>query len=231
MARKPKVVLPTPGVALNIHKPSMVPLGTLKRAAYNPRTLPESEREALRASFKLYGFVEPVVARAEDRLLAGGHQRLDVLEELLFAEGKSADEVRAYEVPCVLVPGLTDQRLKALNIALNRIGGEWAYDKLADVLKEIGSAVDIVTGFGEREVADILALVGGGSNVLPTRDPNEVLAAKARHFKFDVATDDEARDVVRGLQAFGMSGKKTASAALVAMARAALAAAGARNPE
>lgn len=214
--------------ALKMHAPGVVALGTLKRADYNPRALSADERATLRASLTTYGFVEPVVARAEDRLLVGGHQRIDVLEELLFEGGFTAAQVAAHEVPCVLVPGLSDSQAKALNLALNRIGGEWEYTKLADVLQSIAGDVDLVTGFGANEVSDILALVGAGANILPpgTRDPDEVLAAKARHFRFDVDTDEQARAVVVALQACGMTGKKNAGAALVELARRATALAG-----
>ena len=51
------------------------PLGTLLPASYNPRVMPSAEREKLIRSLSTFGFVEPVVMRAEDGLLIGGHQQ------------------------------------------------------------------------------------------------------------------------------------------------------------
>jgi hypothetical protein len=54
----------------------------------------------------------------------GGHQRIKVLKDLGYQE-----------VECVVVDLSKDEE-KALNIALNKISGEWDEEKLADLLKD-----------------------------------------------------------------------------------------------
>jgi len=42
----------------------------------NPRRISDEELEALTRSIKEFGLVDPIVARAEDKTVIGGHQRL-----------------------------------------------------------------------------------------------------------------------------------------------------------
>jgi hypothetical protein len=42
----------------------------------NPRRIGEDELESLTRSLRQFGFVQPVLARREDRTVVGGHQRL-----------------------------------------------------------------------------------------------------------------------------------------------------------
>ena len=76
----------------------------------------------------------------------GGHQRLKVLQELGYKE-----------VECNIVD-LDKVKEKALNIALNKIAGEWDNDKLAELLAELKETdIDMdVTGFSFDEVDNIL---------------------------------------------------------------------------
>jgi len=52
----------------------------------------------------------------------GGHQRLKVLKDLQYKE-----------VPCIVV-ALNKQKEKMLNIALNKISGDWDRPRLKDIL-------------------------------------------------------------------------------------------------
>ena len=42
----------------------------------NPRRISDTESEALTRSLREFGFIQPVIARREDRTVIGGHQRL-----------------------------------------------------------------------------------------------------------------------------------------------------------
>src|SRR3990170_8489313 len=53
-----------------------VPIDDLRPAPANPRRISDAELEALTRSLKEWGFVQPVIARREDRTVIGGHQRL-----------------------------------------------------------------------------------------------------------------------------------------------------------
>lgn len=75
----------------------------------------------------------------------GGHQRLKVLQDLGYTE-----------IECNVVD-LDKNQEKALNVALNKISGDWDYDKLEDLLAELKEAdIDLLsTGFNEKEIEKI----------------------------------------------------------------------------
>jgi ParB/RepB/Spo0J family partition protein len=65
---------------MTIASPSLaveqVAIDSLRPDPANPRRISEEELDALTRSIRAWGFVEPVVARREDALVVGGHQRL-----------------------------------------------------------------------------------------------------------------------------------------------------------
>ena len=80
--------------------------------------------------------------------MVGGHQRLKILK----SEGHK--EVK------VSVVDLDDNKEKALNIALNKISGDWDEEKLNQIFMELQDDLDIdmeLTGFDIEEIDDILA--------------------------------------------------------------------------
>ena len=92
--------------------------------------------------FAEFGFVEPVVWNERTGFVVGGHQRLKVLLDMGVTQ-----------IDCVVVD-LEPEREKALNVALNRIQGDWDEGKLAEVLADIdASAFDVsFTGFDAEEM-------------------------------------------------------------------------------
>lgn len=112
-------------------------------AGYNPRVQlkrGDTQFEALRNSIERFGLVEPLIVNSRNNVLIGGHQRLSVLKE----NGVTETEV-------VLVD-LDEQKEKALNLALNKIDGEWDFDKLDDLLEGLEKDDIRYTGFTEEEV-------------------------------------------------------------------------------
>lgn len=120
-------------------------IADMNRAAYNPRVdlQPEDEEyQAIERSLKRHGLVQPIVWNRRTNTVVSGHQRLTVLE----AQGET-------EVT-VSVVYLDDIQKKELNVALNKITGEWDDDKLSVILNELGEeATD--TGFTLPEI-DVL---------------------------------------------------------------------------
>lgn len=120
-------------------------IADMNRAAYNPRVdlRPEDEEyQAIERSLKRHGLVQPIVWNRRTNTVVSGHQRLTVLE----AQGET-------EVT-VSVVDLDDIQEKELNVALNKITGEWDDDKLSVILNELGEeATD--TGFAPPEI-DVL---------------------------------------------------------------------------
>ena len=120
----------------------------LNEAAYNPRIPLEPgmpEWEKLRNSIVQFGNVEPIVWNKRTGNVVGGHQRLKVLKSL------------GYEaVPCSIVD-LSEEDEKLLNVALNKINGQWDYEKLEELLSGYDREVATLSGFSEDEIAVILA--------------------------------------------------------------------------
>lgn len=124
-------------------------ISELKPAEYNPRKRlqpGDSEYEALKRSIETFGYVDPIIVN-KDGTVIGGHQRLFVLSDLGYLE---AD---------VAVVDLNKQDEKALNIALNKIGGEWDEEKLAAIFSELKlDGYDAtVSGFQDDEIASLIS--------------------------------------------------------------------------
>lgn len=122
----------------------------LTPADYNPRKdlqPGDPEYEKLKRSLDEFGYLEPIIWNKQTGHVVGGHQRLKVLK----AEGrKTAD--------CVVVD-FNEEKEKALNIALNKISGDWDNDKLGLVIADLqASDFDVsLTGFDDQEISDLLA--------------------------------------------------------------------------
>src|SRR5665811_918492 len=63
-----------------------VPLDDLRPDPANPRRIGEDELDALERSLRQFGFVQPVLARRDDRTVIGGHQRLVAAEVMRIVE-------------------------------------------------------------------------------------------------------------------------------------------------
>ena len=118
-------------------------------AQYNPRKdlkPGDPEYEKLKKSILEFDMVEPLVWNKQTSNLVGGHQRLKILKEL------GIDKVE------VSVVDLSPVKEKALNIALNKIQGDWDLPKLKDLLEELDTGeFDIeVTGFDDKEIEDLM---------------------------------------------------------------------------
>jgi len=127
-----------------------VPLERMHEAPWNPRTISEFQLRALKESLQTYGAVEPVVLNA-DGMILGGHQRFAAAADLGWSS-----------LPAVRVD-LDERQAKVLNLALNRISGDWDETGLARVLSEVtepGSEI-LVAGFDEDDVKEILARLDG----------------------------------------------------------------------
>lgn len=120
-------------------------IADMNRAAYNPRVdlQPEDEEyQAIERSLKRHGLVQPIVWNRRTNTVVSGHQRLTVLE----AQGETEVTVSVVDLDYI--------QEKELNVALNKITGEWDDDKLSVILNELGEeATD--TGFTLLEI-DVL---------------------------------------------------------------------------
>lgn len=117
-------------------------------ADYNPRKdlkPGDVEYEKLKRSLEEFGYVEPVIWNKTTGHVVGGHQRLKVLLDMGISE-----------VECVVIE-MDVEKEKALNIALNKISGDWDKDKLALLIADLqGADFDVsLTGFDPAELDDL----------------------------------------------------------------------------
>ncbi len=120
----------------------------LNPAEYNPRKdlkPGDPEYEKLKNSILTFGYVEPVLWNKRTGNIIGGHQRYKVLVEL----GEK-------EIDCVVVD-MDSENEKALNIALNKVSGDWDKDKLMLLIEDLqGVDFDVsLTGFDSAELDDL----------------------------------------------------------------------------
>lgn len=123
-------------------------LANLKPADYNPRielTAGMDEYEKLKQSILEFGFVDPPIFNKRTGNLVGGHQRVAVAKDL-----------ELYEEIEVSVVDLPLDKEKALNVALNKISGQWDDDKLAELLIDLDALLLELTGFDESEIQEII---------------------------------------------------------------------------
>lgn len=93
-----------------------VPISLLNAAPYNPRKdlqPGDPEYQKIARSIEKYGCVEPIIWNEKTGNVIGGHQRLKVLA----ATGAVEVDVSVVQL------SLEDE--KALNLALNKISGQW----------------------------------------------------------------------------------------------------------
>jgi len=115
-------------------------------ATYNPRKdlkPGDPEFEKLKRSVEEFGYVEPIIWNRRTGVVIGGHQRLKVLQHLGYTE-----------VDCVVLD-IDEQKEKALNVALNKISGEWDMPLLTALLKDLneGGFDATITGFDVTELS------------------------------------------------------------------------------
>jgi len=94
-------------------------------APYNPRKdlkPGDAEYEKLKKSIEAFGYVDPLIWNQRSGYVVGGHQRLKILKDMGYSE-----------VECVVVD-LELDREKALNVALNKISGDWDLPLLKDLM-------------------------------------------------------------------------------------------------
>ena len=149
-------------------------IDSLIPADYNPRKAlkpGDAEFEKIKNSITEFGYVDPIIVNS-DMTIIGGHQRWSVLKTLGYTE-----------VDCVIIE-IDKTKEKALNIALNKVTGEWNKELLADLIKDLQSLdYDVsFTGFDPPEIDELF---------------NEVHSKETKDDEFDVDKALEENAFVR----------------------------------
>jgi DNA modification methylase len=122
-----------------------IEINKLQPASYNPRQISTKQYKDLKESIEKFGVVDPIIIN-KNMTVIGGHQRLKVCNDLKHTE-----------IDCVVLD-LTKEEERELNIRLNKSGGEFDMDILAnefdvEELKE--------WGFKEIELGLNIDKIGG----------------------------------------------------------------------
>ncbi len=124
-----------------------MPIGELRPNPANPRRISDQELETLTRSISEFGLIDPIIARREDKMVIGGHQRLLAARKL------------GYKTVPVVFADLTVEQSHLLNIALNKISGSFDQELLARLLKELQEVPNIdlsLSGFEDDELKKLL---------------------------------------------------------------------------
>ena len=124
-----------------------VPLDRLHPDPANPRRISDDELDALERSLREFGFVQPVLARREDSIVIGGHQRLVAARRLGLTQ-----------VPVTWLD-ISVEQARLLGLALNKIAGSFDDALLARLLADLATSPELdlsLSGFDDDEVKDLL---------------------------------------------------------------------------
>ena len=171
---------------------SKVRIGLLNGAVYNPRKSlkpGDVEYEKLKKSVEHFGYVDPIIVNKNGNVVVGGHQRLQVLKDLGY------DEIDVVYVDL----NQTDE--KALNVALNKISGEWDAEKLEDLIRDLTLEPDFdveLTGFDMGEIDSLFN--GAMDEVVDKRTPKiEILDDEVDAEEIEkIPTDKNERGIKLG---------------------------------
>tara|TARA_R100000655_G_scaffold64892_1_gene103396 strand:- start:1022 stop:1522 length:501 start_codon:yes stop_codon:yes gene_type:complete len=96
-----------------------IDINKLQPASYNPRQISTKQYKDLKESIEKFDLVDPIIIN-KNMTVIGGHQRLKVCKDLKHTE-----------IDCVVLD-LTKEEERELNIRLNKSGGEFDMDILAN---------------------------------------------------------------------------------------------------
>lgn len=127
---------------------------TLKPAKYNPRKISDTELAKLKKSLLTFGQVMPIIINPADEII-GGHQTT-----------KAAIEAELPLVDVRVIDLGSPDKEKLLNLALNRIRGEFDDALLQSLVAELAAKDELDLMLSGFESQEIDALIEAGKKVL-----------------------------------------------------------------
>ena len=112
----------------------LIEINKLKPATYNPRQISTKQYNDLKKSIQKFDLVDPIIVN-KDMTVIGGHQRLKICKELKYKD-----------VDCVVLD-LSKEQERELNVRLNKSGGEFDVDILANEFD-----IDELTDWGFKHI-------------------------------------------------------------------------------
>lgn len=127
-----------------------ITIDRINAAVYNPRAdlqPGDPEYEKLKRSIEQFGYIDPIIWNERTGNMVGGHQRYKIM----------VNELGHTELD-VSVVDLDDQQEKLLNIALNKVSGQWDDEALARLLDDLqvnGADLDL-SGFDSNGIEGLI---------------------------------------------------------------------------
>ena len=132
---------------------------------YNPRLMSQQESDKLSKNLEEFGLVDPIIINLKNNHIIAGHQRYNILREKygndVDYENKELQLIKLGDIGWVFEDtNLTikdENHEKALNLALNKINGEWDIGKLTNIFQELQTQhfnLDL-TGFNKTEIKPV----------------------------------------------------------------------------
>jgi ParB-like chromosome segregation protein Spo0J len=200
-----------------------VPIEALRESEWNPNREDRQTFDALKASIRLNGLVDPLIVRRADNSIIGGHHRLYAVHELM-AEGW---KLPGGTVPVVMLD-VSNEEARRLNLALNKIRGDPDLGKLGIPLRDLRTTGDpdtlTATGYTPHEIDDLVTLLETGrDDLLRAIDDvgDDHPQTAMMHFAFDLSAEDAQvvrSELDRLKQVHNLGEKDSEGRALVKMA-------------
>jgi hypothetical protein len=144
-------------------EPEWVPAGTLKPSPYNPRTISKDMLASLKQGIRQHGLLDPLVVqrhseRYGEHVIVSGHQRYQAIKVICAEDGAAFPPVL-----CIVID-IDDRAAMRVNVAMNRVGGEFDPRLLSEVFREMQRDVVVTPeevafmGFDPDEFARIIKI-------------------------------------------------------------------------
>lgn len=165
-----------------------VKLSKLTEAPYNPRVElkpGDAEYEKLKKSLEHFGYVEPIVVNKRNMTVIGGHQRLHVMKDLGMEEAE------------IVYVDLDENDEKALNVALNKISGEWDAEKLEDLMRDLdlgGYNIEFA-GFSREELDTLYS-----GNIADGKNAEENLPEEYSNTLETLGNEDDPNKILNNMR-------------------------------
>ena len=140
-----------------------IPIDKITPYTNNAREHRDDDIEAIMASIKEFGFLDPIGVWSDDNIIVEGHGRLEAATRLGYKE-----------VPCIRLDNLTDEQRRAYTLAHNKTAelSDWDADILNAELEAITDIDMSEFGFDDKEF-DIFDDEGEDNNYIDDeRDPS-----------------------------------------------------------
>ena len=132
-----------------------IKLEELQPSEYNPRQISGEQSDKLKNSLQEFGLVDPIIVNLKTKHVIGGHQRYNILKQ---NKNKEYSLIKLGDIGWIFddenITIKDENHEKALNVALNKISGEWDKQKLQELFQELNTeSFNLeITGFNNIEL-------------------------------------------------------------------------------